>query len=99
MPDLSPDARAIIDALRTTKSEVDGKLTQLLTEVADLRSGFPDGDPDSHRRYHESIIAWRELRNELVRGALTNASKVGFLAGLGWVCYAVWLVIKMEFTK
>lgn len=68
-------------------------------DLASISKGFPDGDPDSHRRYHESIIAWRELRNELVRGALTNASKVGFLAALAWIGYAVWVVIKMEFTK
>lgn len=80
--------RAILDAQQRMQDELVG-----------ISKGFPDSDPDSHRRYHESIIAWRELRNDLVRGALTNASKVGFLAALGWVGYAIWVVIKMEFTK
>ena len=68
-------------------------------DINSILRGFPDEDPESHRRYHETIIAWRELRNQLVKEALINAGKVGFLASIGWILYAVWLVFKMELSK
>lgn len=72
---------------------------QMKVEIAGITRGFPDGDPDSHRRYHESVIEWRELRNKMVREALMNAAKVGGVMGLGWVAYAVWVAMKMEIMK
>ena len=99
MPELSPDTRAIIAALRETKGEVDRKMDEVITEMKELRRGFPDGDPDAHRRYHESVIEWRETRNMLVKAALTHAAKVGGVAGAGWVLYALWMALKMEITR
>lgn len=106
MPELSHDTRAIITALRETKGEVDDKLAvvldtqkQLLNDVRELRDGFPGGDPHAHRRYHESIIEWRETRNQMVKAALTHAAKVGGVAGAGWVLYALWTALKMEITR
>lgn len=72
---------------------------QLLHDVSNLRDGFPDGDPDSHRRYHESVMEWRELRNKMVREALIKASQVGGLVAIGWVVYALWSAFKMEIMK
>ena len=106
MPDLSPDTRAIVNALRETRGEVDKKLSevmetqrQLLHDVREIRSGFPGDDPDSHRRYHESVIEWRELRNKMVRESLLHAAKVGGFGGACWVAYALWTVFKMEVTR
>lgn len=87
------------DENRARLEELASAQRRILDDTASLRAGFPNGDPDSHRRYHESVIEWRELRNKMVRDALTNAAKVGFLAGAGWFLYALWIVIKMEFQK
>lgn len=106
MPELSPDTRAIINAMRETKGDMDTKLRevmdtqqQLLHDVRELRDGFPNGDTVSHRRYHESLIEWRETRTKLVREALMTAAKAGGLAGLSWVAYAIWIALKMEVTR
>lgn len=73
---------------------------QALEEKVDrILGGFPGEDPDAHRRYHESIIEWRELRNRMVRETLIHVTKVGAWAGLGWLLYAIWTVIKMEVKK
>ena len=72
---------------------------QMKHEIMGIAKGFPDGDPDSHRRYHESVIEWRELRNKMVRDALVNAAKVGGLAGLGWLAFAIWTAFKMEIMR
>lgn len=77
-------------------SETQRELQQAVREIA---SGFPGGDPDGHRRYHESVIEWRELRNKMVRDALAQASKVGGMAAIGWLAYAIWTAFKMEIVK
>jgi hypothetical protein len=61
-----------------------------------IMAGFPAGDFDGHRRYHESVIEWRELRNKLVREALIKAVQAGALAGAGWVALAIWQAVKIS---
>lgn len=82
-----------IDARHTENTN---HLEALEAKVDRILRGFPGEDPDAHRRYHESIIEWRELRNRMVREALIHVSKAGVLAGFGWLLYAIWTVIKME---
>lgn len=65
----------------------------------EMLTAFPAGDTDGHRRYHESVIEWRELRNRVVRECLVHAAKAGFLAGFAWLLYAIWVSIKMEIFK
>ncbi|WP_103035771.1 hypothetical protein [Castellaniella caeni] len=96
---LSDDAIAIIQAVRETTSDLEAKLAGMQARQEQLFAGFPDGDPDSHRRYHESVIEWRELRNQMVKSALMQAAKVGGLGAIGWIAYALWTALKMEITK
>lgn len=92
---LSEDAIAIIKAVR----EVEERITVIQERQARIMQGFPDGDPDSHRRYHESVIEWRELRNQMVKSALIQAAKVGGVGAIGWILYAAWVAFKMELMK
>lgn len=75
------------------------KVTHVESVTTRLRSGFPAEDIDGHRRYHESVIEWRELRNKMVREALVNVAKAGTLAGIGWLVLAVWQAFKVTVTK
>lgn len=86
---------ALVD--RVGAVEKDGAET--LAKLNSLILAFPGGDMEGHRRYHESIIEWRELRNKMVRAALEKAVGAGVLAGCGWIGYALWQAIKMEFKK
>ena len=103
---LSPDTRAIIAVVRESKEDMHKQVAsirdtqrELKDEVKKLSKGFPDEDPESHRRYHESVIEWRELRNKMVREALIKAAQVGGLGGIGWIAYALWSAFKMEIMK
>lgn len=78
---------------------LNAKVTHLEATNKRLLSGFPSDDIDGHRRYHESVIEWRELRNKMVREALVNVAKAGTLAGLGWLVLAVWQAFKVTVTK
>lgn len=74
-------------------------LNDLKSKVDRILDGFPGQDPASHRRYHESIIEWRELRNRMVRECLIQAAKAGFLGAIGWIAYALWVAFTIEVTK
>lgn len=69
------------------------------TRHRELLGAFPAGDTEGHRRYHETVIEWRELRNKIVRECLINAAKAGFLLSMGWLAYAIWSAVKLELTR
>lgn len=103
---LSADTRAILAALRDQDDKSKQQINTIMDaqrklqqDVTSISRGFPDGDPDSHRRYHESVIEWRELRNKMVRDALVHAAKVGGIGAACWVAYAVWTAFKMEVMR
>ncbi len=60
-----------------------------------LLTAFPSGDCDGHRRYHESVIEWQELRNKMVREALIKAAQGSGLVAFGWVAMALWQAFKL----
>lgn len=92
MRDAQLELMAHIDAL-------DLKMNQQETATTRLLSGFPADDVDGHRRYHESVIEWRELRNRLVREALTKMVGAGALAAIGWLALAIWQAFRVTVTK
>lgn len=96
---LSADAVAIIKAVHETAVAMQARLSSIEEQQELLLRGFPGGDVDGHRRFHESLIEWRELRNKMVKEALVHAAKVGGIGATGWVLYAIWLAIKMEMIK
>lgn len=77
-----------VAALKERDAVVDQAINRLLT-------GFPAADIDGHRRYHESVIEWRELRNKLVREALIKAAQATTLGALGWIALAMWQSFKV----
>lgn len=77
------DVVASVEALSAKVSQHDATTSHLM-------AAFPASDVDGHRRYHESVIEWRELRNKLVRESLIKAAQATTLGGLGWVALAIW---------
>lgn len=69
------------------------KIDAILDRVV---NSFPDGDMDSHRRYHQAIIEWRELRNRMVREALIKGAGTSAIAGGMWLAYAIWQAFKLS---
>lgn len=71
-----------VDSIHATEAAVN-KLVQ----------GFPAGDVDGHRRYHEAVIEWRELRNKLVREALVKMAGAGAVTAAGFTLLAIWKAV------
>lgn len=63
--------------------------------AARLLSAFPAADVDGHRRYHQAVIEWRELRNKMVKEALIKAAAATTLGALGWIAVAIWQSFKL----
>lgn len=87
----------LLTDMRDNQLEMRADMEQLTKKVGTLQaanerllSGFPADDVDGHRRYHESVIEWRELRNKMVREALLKVSQAGALAAFGWLALAIW---------
>lgn len=87
------------DALLNFLLEMRDAQVQTAAEMKRFNSAFPNGDAESHRRYHESIIEWRELRNSLVRAALEKMASAGAIGAVGWMIYALWQALRMELKK
>lgn len=64
-----------------------------------IRAGFPADDVDGHRRYHQAVIEWRELRNNMVRQMLEKMIGAGILGACGWLLLAIWQSFKITVTK
>lgn len=83
--------RDLIDTQKETREEI-RNLRSCMMDV--INRAFPGGDYESHGRYHEAQMEWLRARTELVRGCIREAAKVGGLAGMAWIIYALWKAIK-----
>lgn len=71
-------------------------LKVVIERVDDLARGFPDGDPDGHRRAHEALIRKAESRAKFyddLRGKLAEKGLWALLVLLG---VALWQYIKTK---
>ena len=85
--------------LMATVEALSAKVSRQEVSTARLLSGFPADDVEGHRRYHESVIEWRELRNKLVREALVKVASAGALAAFGWLALAIWQSFKITVAR
>lgn len=90
---VSHDTKAILAALREMRAderrETDARFEAMQKEMlaisAAVKTGFPGGDYDGHRRYHELVIEREEQRREFWRGLAMHVAKTStwaMLAGL-----------------
>ena len=89
----------VLIEMRDSQRLLVSKVTALEVSNARLLSGFPGDDIDGHRRYHESVIEWRELRNKMVREGLIKVAQAGMLAGAGILAGVLWKALKISITQ
>jgi hypothetical protein len=92
---MTPDPLAMLTEIRDQLAATRIELAANTRKTDQLLQAFPAGDTDGHRRYHESVIEWRELRNKLVREALIKVAQAGSVAAFGWVALAIWQSFKL----
>lgn len=89
----------LLTEMRDNQRDLINKVTALEQTTARLMSGFPADDVEGHRRYHESVIEWRELRNKMVREAMMKVAQAGTLAAFGWLALAIWKSFRFSVTQ
>jgi hypothetical protein len=97
--ELREDINQMSTAMASCEKRLDEHSAESKARHLVVIGAFPSGDTDGHRRYHETVIEWRELRNKIVRECLINAAKAGFLGATGWVLYAIWVAFKLELSR
>ena len=61
-----------------------------------LKSGFPGGDPDEHRRYHDEVIDFMRERRELWRAIREKTLTALLWSGLLTLGSAIYHYIKAK---
>jgi hypothetical protein len=85
------------------QNEVLQELAALREELAEntrktdlILKGFPQGDPDGHRRYHEEVMQQMAERRKLRQELLTHLLKASSWPALVGVCYVLWRYFKTQ---
>lgn len=104
--------RAVTISMRELEDHIDARIKQRLEDYAReeaqrfdakfdelktlLRSAFPGGDPDEHRRYHDEAIAFMRERRELWK-SIRERSITGLIwAALVALGSAVWHYLQLK---
>lgn len=82
---------AIVDLKNDLHKHIDDK-TKELEEM--IKSGFPHGDPKSHRSVHEKYIEEAEERAALRKTVIERTVTGVVWAGIVFVAIAIWEYIK-----
>lgn len=97
---LDPDVIRLIERRVSFEVErgLDAALTKHAGEIAQMMAqGFPGGDPDGHRRYHEEQIAWMEERRKMYASIREKTLTALVWAVIVAICTGVWEILKMRF--
>lgn len=80
----------------STLELVEGKVNILIERVDDLAKGFPEGDVEGHRRYHEALIKKAEVRTRLYEKLLEKLMEKGVWAVIALLAVALWQYFKAQ---
>ena len=78
------------------KTEADQLNTRFDKLEALLKSGFPGGDPEEHRRYHDEVIDFMRERRELWRAIRDKTLTALLWSGLLTLGSAIYHYIKAK---
>lgn len=78
---------------------VQRELKIVIDRVDDLAKGFPGGDWEGHRRYHEAVIRKMEARTKFYDDLRADLAKKGLWAILVMIGTAIWFYAKSKFIR
>lgn len=83
----------LTDHINTEPQEWADQLTLM------MKSAFPNGDPDGHRKAHEDEMATIAARAEFWKKMLFEVSKYGVIGVVGWLAYTIWVAFLQGPSK
>ncbi|WP_136414410.1 hypothetical protein [Herbaspirillum sp. ST 5-3] len=91
---LSDEEKALIKDLSDQISAMRGELADNTRKTDQILKGFPQGDPDGHRRYHEEVIQKMADNRKLRQDLITHLAKTG-----SWLAFAGVVTILFKYFK
>lgn len=88
--------RDVIDGQRDTREEMRNMRTCMMDVI---NRAFPGGDYEGHGRYHQTEIEFRQTRRRVIENLISRSVEAGWFAGVGFILWAVFLLIKDHITK
>lgn len=74
-----------------------GELAENTRKIDQVLKGFPSGDTDGHRRFHEEVIQQMADRRRIRQELLSHLLKASTWAALTSVVYALWKHFRNQF--
>lgn len=111
---LSPDAKALLVAIQTMQEqqrrqnvaqqeqhqrENEALQREILALSAAVKTGFPDGDLDGHRRYHELLIEEALERKRMRSAIFIHVAKSSTWAVIVGLLVLLWVGFKERILK
>jgi hypothetical protein len=75
------------------RSDVMQILERMEEKIDRVTAGFPGGDPEGHRRYHDAVIKKAESRAAFFEKLHYELAKYGLIGFCGWLFYAAWTAL------
>lgn len=93
---MNPDYLTMLTEIRDGLAATRAELIENTRKTEQVLRAFPAGDIDGHRRYHELVIEWRDLRNKMVKEGLIKVAQAGMLGGVGILLALFWKAFKIS---
>jgi len=98
-PFSAEEHQRICEATQTHLLQSVQRLQESIDSLSELiKSGFPGGDPGSHRKVHEGYIAEAETRKKLKLSVIEKTLTGVVWASIVVIAYALWEYIKLKIT-
>lgn len=81
------------------KAEMEALRREMLALSAMMKTGYPDGDLDGHRRYHETVIEREAQRKKIREGVIMHLAKTSTLAAVSGLLFLVIMRVKEWILK
>lgn len=91
---LDAEEKDLIKKLTASVEAMRGELAENTRKTEEVLKGFPLGDPDGHRRYHEEVIQQIADRRKLWQELLTHAVKTSTWLALVGIISVLWSHFK-----
>jgi hypothetical protein len=95
---MDPEHKELMQSIAVSMNLIRAELAENTRSIGQILKGFPEGDPDGHRRYHEEVIQQMSERRKLRQEILTHLLKASSWPALAGVCYVLWKYFKSQVT-
>lgn len=96
---MDPEHKEMMSAIIAGMESMRAELAENTRTISQILKGFPEGDPDGHRRYHEEVIQQAAERRMLLQEVRMHLLKAASWPALAGAFYVMWQYFKSQVTK